>query len=259
MTSSEIKRKIAELIGKSFFSFGSYKTKDGVEMKIHGDKMEVGMPIYVITPEGELPVEEGEYELESGMKVKVKAGEIASIEDELNTSGTPIAEPAGDVEDADESEMRKTKMDEAELVDGTLVGTEGPFEVGKVLYVKDAEGEWKYAPEGEHTTKSGIVLVVSRESVITGLREPGQPAEGSLTDEEMSTTDLVALFTNALTELNGHLAALKQEHSHLKERFEKIAGQPAAERFYDRKGYFEAQEAEKYTKMDALSKLKKLK
>jgi len=220
--------------------------------------MEVGMPIYVITPEGELPVDEGEYEMESGMKVKVKAGEIASIEDELNTNGTPIAEPAGDGDDdGDGTEMGKTKMDEAELVDGTVVGTEGPFEVGKILYVKDAEGEWKYAPSGEHSTKSGIVFVVS-DGTITGLREPGQPAEGSLTDEEMSTTDLVALFTNALTELNGHLASLKQEHSLLKERFEKVAGQPAAERFYDRKGFFEAQETEKYSKMDALSKLKKL-
>lgn len=255
MTSSEIKKKIAELIGKSFFSFGSYKTKDGVEMKIHGEKMEVGMPIYVITPEGELPLPEGEYELESGMKVKVKAGEIASIEDELNTEGTPIAEPAGD--NGDETELGKVKMDEATLVDGTVVGTEGDFEVGKMLYVKTEEG-WKIAPMGEHTTESGIVVVVDEAGVITGLSEPGQPAEGSLTDEEMSTTDLVALFTNALTELNGHLASLKQEHSLLKERFEKVAGQPAAERFYDRKGYFEAQETEKYSKMNALSKLKKL-
>lgn len=256
MNSSEIKRKIAELIGKSFFSFGSYKTKDGVEMKIHGDKMEIGMPIYVITPEGELPVDEGTYELESGMKVKVKAGEIASIEDELNTNGTPIAEPAGD-DDGDGTEMGKTKMDEAKLVDGTIVAAEGPFEVGKMLYVKDEEGEYKIAPSGEHTTDSGIVFVVS-DGTITGLRQPGQPAEGSLVDEEMSTTDLVALFTNALTELNGHLASLKQEHSLLKERFEKVAGEPAAERFYDRKGFFEAQEEQKYSKMDALSKLKKL-
>ena len=174
MTSNEIKRKIAELIGKNFFKFGAYKTKEGIEFKIDGEKMEVGMPIYVITPQGELPVTEGEYEMESGMKIKVAEGAITNIEDSLNTGGTPIDEIGSEdgVDSVDGEDMSKTKMDEATLVDGTVVGTDGDFEVGKKLYVKDQEGSWVQAPTGEHTTESGIVLVVDEAGIITGLSKP---------------------------------------------------------------------------------------
>ena len=61
MNKKEIKRKIAELIGFTKFSFSTYKTTDGVEMNV--ESMELGMPIYVITPEGQLPVDDGDYEM----------------------------------------------------------------------------------------------------------------------------------------------------------------------------------------------------
>lgn len=258
MTSNEIKRKIAELIGKNFFKFGAYKTKEGIEFKIDGEKMEVGMPIYVITPQGELPVTEGEYEMESGMKIKVAEGAITNIEDSLNTGGTPIDEIGSEdgVDSVDGEDMSKTKMDEATLVDGTVVGTDGDFEVGKKLYVKDQEGSWVQAPTGEHTTESGIVLVVDEAGIITGLSKPDGEKEGSLSNEEMSAEDLVSLFTSAVKELTASINTLRSEHSQLKERFEKVAASPAGERVYDRKGYLQGLEASKFNKIDQLSALK---
>lgn len=253
MTRSEIKRKIAQLIGGSFFSFSSYKTKEGSEFKVTGEKMEIGSPIYVITPEGELPVTDGDYELENGMKLKIKAGVIANIEDGLNPDGTPIDETAGDSVDDGLDEMGKTKMDEATLVDGTIVGTDGDFEIGKKLYVKDQDGNWVQAPTGEHTTESGIVLVVDEEGTITGLKKPEGEPQGSL---EMSAEDLLVAFTETMKQLTTELSSLKQEHSILKEKFKKIAAEPAGERVFDRKGYFQHLEVEKNSKVEALASLK---
>lgn len=217
MTTTEIKRKIAELLGRSFQSFGAYKTKEGAEFKVE-EKMEVGAPIYVITPEGELPVMDGEYELESGMLLKVKEGLIDAIENAATDGGTPIDETT-------DEENGPQEFDEAKLVDGTTIGTDGDFEVGKKLYVKDEEGNWVQAPVGEHSTESGMVLTVDEEGTITGLRKPDGEGEGSL--EEM-----MSLFSDALTTLTKEITSMKTEQNALKEKFNKIAGSPAGERIF---------------------------
>ena len=79
----------------------------------------------------------------------------------------------------------------AELADGTKVSNdvEGDFEVGQMLYVITEENDKVTAPEGEHSTKSGIVITVSGEGLITGVHYPDQEGEGSLEEaskEEMS-------------------------------------------------------------------------
>lgn len=219
MTTNEIKLKIAQLIGKSFHNFGAYKTVDGTELKVE-EKMEVGTPIYVITPEGELPAQDGEFELENGMKVKVLEGLIDAIEDKAEEGGVAIDETAV---------QEEVEMDEATLADGTVVGTDGPFEIGKKLYVKDEAGEWVQAPEGSHSTESGIELVVDAEGVITGLKRPDEGGEGSL--EEM-----MSIFTDALTTLTREINNIREENKTLKENFAKIAGSPAGEKLFNQTG-----------------------
>jgi hypothetical protein len=216
MTTTEIKRKIAELLGKSFQTFGAYKTKEGAEFKV-SEKMEVGSPIYVITPEGELPVMDGEYELESGMLLKVKEGIINAIENAATDGGTPIDETS-------DQENGPENFDEAKLLDGTIIGTDGPIELGKKLYVKDEAGDYVQAPEGEHSTET-MTLVVNGEGVITGLKKEGEEGEGSL-------AEMWALFNDALTTLTKEITSMKTEHNALKEKFNKIAGSPAGERVF---------------------------
>lgn len=247
MNKSEIKRKIAELLGKTFFSFSSYKTKDGSEMRTESEKMEVGMPIYIVTPEGQLPVQEGEYEMENGMKIKVKEGMVTEIVDEgISEEGTPVDETAGD----------DVEMDEATLVDGTKVGTDGDFEVGKTLYVKDADDNWVKAPVGEHTTESGIVLVVDEEGVITGISKPDAQPEGSLETEEMSMESLLEVFTEAVNQLKDELSSIKNEQAILGEKFNKFSAEPAGEKIFDRKGYMDERNQEKFSKLEAISQIK---
>ena len=77
----------------------------------------------------------------------------------------------------------------AELIDGTQVTNmqDSEFEVGNVLHVVTEGGEHVVAPSGEHELKSGIVVTVDGEGLITGIKRPGEEGEGSL--EAAETTD----------------------------------------------------------------------
>lgn len=237
MNKLEIKRKIAELIGLSSYKFGSYKTSEGTEFKV--EKMEVGMPIYVITPEGELPVPEGEYEMEAGMKVKVKEGMISEIKD------------------ADTSTEENVEMAEATLVDGTKVEVEGDFEVGKPLFVITEAGERVPAPEGEHTTESGIVVVVDAEGIITGITRPDEAPEGSLeAAKEISMEELVDEFASVVKKLMAEIDGMKKSQEEMNQKFSKFAAEPAGEKVFDRKGYLAERENHKFSKLEAISKIK---
>lgn len=244
MTTNEIKKRIAQLIGKTFQAFGEHKTIEGTELRIEGDKFEVGMPVYVITPEGQLPVQDGEYELEAGAKIKVEAGIVTNVE-EISIEGTPIDE----VSDGTEVEE---SFEEATLADGTIVGTDGDFEVGKKLYVKDEAGEWVQAPEGSHLSESGIEFIVDSEGVITGLKRPDESGEGSL-------EELMNEFSNVLEVLTKQIVDLKKEHEMMNEKFSKLGAEPAGEKVFDRKGYLQEIQKQQFSKLDALAQLKAMK
>lgn len=79
----------------------------------------------------------------------------------------------------------------AELIDGTKVTNmqDSEFEVGNVLHVITETGEHVVAPSGEHELKSGIVVTVDGEGLITGIKRPGEEGEGSLEAAEESTDE----------------------------------------------------------------------
>lgn len=245
MNTKDIKRRIAELLGKSFNAFASYKTTEGTELKTEGDTFEVGQNIYVITPQGELPAEDGLYEMENGMKVKVKEGLVEEITDMEEVTAEETTEDEVEVE---------VELSEATLVDGTKVVTDGDFEVGKPLFVITEAGEKVMCPPGEHTTESGIVLVVNAEGVLTGVKQPGETPEGSL---EASTEALLNEFVSVVKSLQTELNELKKTNKELTEKFSKFSAEPAAERHFDRKGYFNEVNANKFSKLEALAQLKK--
>ena len=83
----------------------------------------------------------------------------------------------------------------AHLIDDTEVTNDkdAEFAEGDSLFVVTAEGEKVQAPAGEHELKSGIVVTVSEEGIITGIKRPGEEGEGSLeaSEEEMSKEEVV--------------------------------------------------------------------
>jgi len=90
------------------------------------------------------------------------------------------------------AEIKAESFDSAELVDGTKITNKesDEFAVGQTLYVITEAGEEVTAPSGEHTTKSGIVIVVDGEGKITGYHRPGETGQGSLTEQEMSSEEV---------------------------------------------------------------------
>ena len=127
MTSKEAIDKIKHLLfGQQSFSL--MKTKEGVEMQIEGD-VELEKEIYIITPDGMLPAEEGDYEMEDGMKIKVEAGKVKSMDykDYEEKEMEEIVDDEMMEEKDDETKMMdddETKMVSVELIDGTMVETD---------------------------------------------------------------------------------------------------------------------------------------
>ncbi len=93
-----------------------------------------------------------------------------------------------DITNQDNVEVKAESFDSATLVDGTKITNKesDDFAVGQTLYVITEAGEEVTAPSGEHTTQSGIVIVVDGEGKITGYHRPGETGQGSLAEQEMS-------------------------------------------------------------------------
>jgi len=76
------------------------------------------------------------------------------------------------------------KFAEALLADGTKISNqkESEFAIGDKLYVILDGDDPVTAPEGEHTTESGITVTVNEAGDITGIKRPDASGEGSLED-----------------------------------------------------------------------------
>lgn len=248
-------KKLQVLLGLVPQTF-SFMTTDGVEIEIEDDTMEMGQRVYVITPEGQLPIPDGEYEMEMGAKIKTMGGVIEKME--------TIA-PEQEIVDipADDSNIAMVpadeEMTEATLVDGTKITNklDTDFEVGQKLFVITEAGEEVPAPMGEHTTDSGIVVVVDAEGTITGLSKPEMAPEGSLEASEISMDDVVETFTTALENLNKKVDEMNNRYAELEGRFNKFSSLPAADKIYDKKGFTAAVSTPSYSnKAEALMALR---
>lgn len=143
-------------------------------------------------------------------------------------------------------EVVDTKMAEAELVDGTIVYTEGELAPEAVLYIKVAEGEEPiFAPEGLHETTEGAIVTVGENGIIISIEEKTEEdleTEEKVVEETMETeveevkeeikefevSDLVEAIAEMLKPQTEVIEELKKELSTLKERFNVVAGEPAA-------------------------------
>jgi regulator of replication initiation timing len=91
--------------------FAEVKLKDGTIMRYEGDTPMVGMPVMVVTAEGELPAPDGKYEMEDGSLLDVQGGIVAAIEPKA--AEAPAAAPApaaGEKMVGEDSRPRPTKV-----------------------------------------------------------------------------------------------------------------------------------------------------
>ena len=103
---SKMNAELKELVKKHFnlvdatakLSFGEIKSADGeLTLTYEGEELAVELPIFVVTPDGNIPAPDGEHMLEGGIKIEVMDGVIKEISTETEeVSEEGIAE--GEVE-----------------------------------------------------------------------------------------------------------------------------------------------------------------
>jgi len=137
---------------------------------------------------------------------------------------------------ADGEIKKEMQMAMAILADGTEVySPDAEFAVGSELFVMDADGNPVPAPDGEHTTAEGKVIVVSG-GVIAEIKEPMVEEEATpVVEEEQAAFDGVSReefesTINSLVEaFEAKIASLNAEKENLSATIEKMSKQPAAD------------------------------
>ena len=146
---------------------------------------------------------------------------------------------------ADKDVVTETKMAEAELVDGTVVYTEGELAVGATLLIKVEEGEESpFAPEGIHETTDGKLIGVGPNGEIMEISEVEAEAKPEEIIEEVmeevevevevpeeaipATEELLTGIAEIIAPFTEEIAALTEEVTELKAKFSKLADEPAA-------------------------------
>lgn len=245
MTSKDAIEKIKHLLfGQQ--SFGLMKTKEGMEMQVEGD-VELEKEIYIITPEGMLPAEDGDYEMEDGMKIKVEAAKVKSM------NYTEHEDDVTEMEDEVEVKVEEdeTKMVSAELIDGTIVETDTEeLKVGDSLFVVTDEGR-SIAPDGDHETKDGNIVSVL-DGVVTEIK-----VKEEVIEEELNMDEVIEVFTKSIEHLSNELNSIKENQSKMQADFNKFSAQPAGEKVYDHRGeYINHLKSKQFSKLEALKALK---
>jgi len=175
-------------------------------------------------------------------------------------------------------EVVEIKAAEATLIDGTEVYTEGELEPGAILFVRAGEGvsEDPFAPSGVHETTDGLLVTVGENGEITSVEEQAPEAveaeekkeDEILMEEEVSVevpeeaAPAVEEIVEAIAELiqpqTEVIEELKKELDLLKERFNKVAGEPAAKPVRNTFSENKAIRDEMFAKrMDALAAIRK--
>lgn len=230
MNASEAIKKIADLLNMNIKAEKFMTTvlvDDVTEItnnKSDEEGFQVGDELFVKNETTLSPAPEGEHITREGLKLYVGSDSIIyKIESVEEEEEGVVDEAEVSVEDETSTDM----MSSATLTDGTKVETDTPgdFVVGDKLYVITQEGERVQAPEGEHTTESGIVLVVDAEGFITGVKYPDEAGEGSLESlkKDMATMkEAMSQMLGLFTEMNKY----KEELTSIKSEFNEFRKQP---------------------------------
>lgn len=182
----------------------------------------------------------------------------------VNEVITKLRVMLGAEEEVVETVTEDVKMSEAELIDGTVVMTEGEMAPGAILYVKVEEGEAPFAPEGLHETTEGLLVTVGPNGEIISIEEKateeivaGEDKEEIAMEEEEPKAEVeIDMDANALIEAIGEMLKpqaevieeLKEEIATLKARFSAFSDEPGGDPV---RNTFSQERANKQTKAEA--------
>ena len=101
MNIKELVKKHFNLVEAEKSSFAEVKTADGSIVLTYEGELAAGTPLFVVTPDGNIPAPDGEHALETGVSVVVKDGLIESIMETV-VEEAPAAEEVVEVAAAEE-------------------------------------------------------------------------------------------------------------------------------------------------------------
>lgn len=138
-----------------------------------------------------------------------------------------------------EGEIKKEdQMAMAVLADGTEVfSPDAEFAVGSELFIKDGDGNPVPAPDGEHTTAEGKIIVVAG-GLITEIKEPMEEEpkveieieeEKQAAFEGVSKEEFESTINSLVEAFEAKIAALNAEKETLSSTIEKMSKQPAVD------------------------------
>jgi len=229
MNATEAINKIAELLGFGFKSekFMVTKLMDNQTSITNNSEgpFTIGDEVFIVGEDSILkPAPAGVHTTREGLIITLGDDSvIVKIEAEPETEvSSTINEASTEIED-NKTEM----MTKAKLTDGTEIETNegGEFKVGEKLYVITESGEKVSAPEGEHTTESGITLTVDSEGFITGVKYPDESGEGSLEDYKSEMKGL----KEAMEKMISMMATFSKDLESYKKDYEEFKNSPVFE------------------------------
>lgn len=236
MNASEALTKIAELLGMKFKSekFMISKLVDDVTTVTNNTDgpFTIGDGLFIVGEDSILkPAPAGSHKTREGLIITVgEDGIISKIEDEPKVEETSKVDEA-----AIEIEVETEMLTKAKLTDGTEIETDesGDFKVGEKLYVITKEGEKVSAPEGEHTTESGITLTVDKDGFITGVKYPDESGEGSLEDYKSEMKKMKEAMEKMIT----MMSSFSKDFESYKKDYEEFKNSPAFDKPVARKTF----------------------
>jgi hypothetical protein len=133
---------------------------------------------------------------------------------------------------------KEAQMAMAILANGTEVySPDAEFAVGSELFIMDGDGNPVPAPDGEHTTAEGKVIVVAS-GVITEIKEPMEEEpkveieieeEKQAAFEGVSKEEFESTINSLVEAFEAKIAALNAEKETLSSTIEKMSKQPATD------------------------------
>lgn len=215
-----------------------------------GDSLRVGEKVVQILQGEEANLPDGSYLLDNGKSIIVAAGEIKEINEykadekmseenfkEDKDTGAIIEKKGGEEEKDKMGQDMKDKMADynneilAKLKDGTEVKVMSKGEVlmiGDLVMVKDKEGKFVPAPEGQHELMGGLVINLDKDSLINQI-ETKETEDMGQTEDMKSMFESVSELTNLVKELKKSLNSVVTENKELVEKFNKFSAEPSVE------------------------------
>jgi hypothetical protein len=237
---SQIIARIKELFAEEKMA-SDYTAATGEIIRIPSGSVNVGDKVEQVIGGVATNLPDGQYLLDNGKSIVVAAGEIKEVKQPDATSDKPneiYMEKEMTMGDYKEKMADYKKEIDSKLENGTevkVLSKGDALSVGDMVLVKDAEGNFVKAPEGEHKLEGGLTIYTDAEGFINELETEETEKEDEGENEEMKDAEMKTMFEAVSTiksmvdELKSTIKEMKDENTELKNRFNKFAAEPSVE------------------------------